>query len=270
MPGYLSPPAWDEETLKADRREAVAAFVAERSAEGGERYRTAFAKNLVEVQSLFVASNDLRDFGSGDVLSAQPKLSGVARYLCGPPISSDDLDTIAGARLAARSRLSLADAQRVEHVIEASVDRDRFPWLYDIPWRSPTDTEREIGLKWTAGLKAAQEVATGRRSEFCETETRVAGSKCDVAIGLMDGRLLLCECKVSNSGVNSVKRLNRECCEKAATWRSAFGSQAITAAVLAGVYELRNLLDAQRGASPVAIFWEHRLDRLADFITHAK
>lgn len=306
MPGRVHPPAWNEDTLRNDRLEAIANFVRERTAEGGARYRAILEKSLADAQALFLASNDLQDFGSGTVLATRPNLSAIARYLCGPPISADDLDTIAGEKLAMRKRLTIEDARRLESVIKTSMDRDRFPWLFDPTSRAPTVTEREVGIKWTAGLKAAQEVATGRRGEsskrqqqavrallkqlgftpvrkrevnsvrdldpgeYCETEVRVVGTNCDVAIGLWDGWLLLCECKVSNSGVNSVKRLNRECGDKAATWRNAFGSQAITAAVLAGVYELHNLLAAQHGPHPVVIFWEHRLSALADFVKRAK
>ncbi|MGH2771058.1 MAG: XamI family restriction endonuclease [Actinomycetota bacterium] len=54
------------------------------------------------------------------------------------------------------------------------------------------------------------------------------------------------ECKVSNSALNSVKRLIRETGGKARSWRNAFGLQIVTGAVLAGVYKLGNLLDAQQ------------------------
>lgn len=52
------------------------------------------------------------------------------------------------------------------------------------------------------------------------------------------------ECKVSNSATNSVKRLNRETGGKARDWNGRFGERAITGAVLAGVFKLRNLKTA--------------------------
>jgi hypothetical protein len=100
-------------------------------------------------------------------------------------------------------------------------------------------------------------------------ETLVAGTKCDVRVRLHDGRLLLVECKVSNSGVNSVKRLNRECGGKAAIWRSAFGRSAVPAAVLAGVFQLVNLRDAQSTAG-LTLFWEHDLIPLERFLRAAE
>jgi hypothetical protein len=101
-------------------------------------------------------------------------------------------------------------------------------------------------------------------------EADVAGTKCDIPICLRDRRLLLVECKVSNSALNSVKRLNREVGGKAGRWHQAFGAQAITGAVLAGVFKLRNLQDAQSAANAgVVIFWEHDLQSLGDFIAGA-
>ena len=99
-------------------------------------------------------------------------------------------------------------------------------------------------------------------------ETNVAGSKCDISVRLRDGRLLAIECKVSNSAINSVKRLIRETGGKSRHWRAQFGVQVVTAAVLAGVYKLGNLLDAQDNYG-VAIFWEHNLQPLAEFISAA-
>jgi hypothetical protein len=102
--------------------------------------------------------------------------------------------------------------------------------------------------------------------EYCR-EAAVVGVKCDVPVGLLDGRFLLIECKVSNSAVNSVKRLNRETVGKARQWRQAFGDRAIPAAVLAGVFKLPNLTDAQNAG--VALFWEHDLEPLASFLSDA-
>lgn len=303
--GHIAPPVWDAETLKRDLLKGIADFVRDRTAEGGARYRAAFAKNLADVESLFEATNDLREFATGVALAARPPLSHVARYLCGPPISADDLNTIAGTTLASRKRLDEELALRTATVIRQALDPERFPWLFEDPPNNPTPAEREIALRWTAGLKAAQEVQTGRRGEsakrqqarvrdllaglgfvpvrrrevnsvrdvdpgeFLAQETRVRTLNCDVPICLRDGRLLLIECKVSNSAVNSYKRLNHECGNKASTWRSAFGDEAITAAVLSGVFSLQNLLDAQAARNPVVIFWEHDLTPLADFIEAA-
>ena len=95
-------------------------------------------------------------------------------------------------------------------------------------------------------------------------ESRVANAKCDVPVGLHDGRLLLIECKVSNSSLNSIKRLIRETVGKRDVWNRVFGERAITAAVLAGVFDLKHLEEAQRRG--VTLFWEGDLQPLAEFV----
>jgi len=95
----------------------------------------------------------------------------------------------------------------------------------------------------------------------------VLDSTCDVTVGLRDGRLLLIECKVSNSATNSVKRLDREVGDKVKSWRHGYGERAITAVVLAGVFKAANLQAAQAGG--VVLFWEHALGGLADFLSQA-
>jgi hypothetical protein len=168
--------------------------------------------------------------------------------------------------------------------------------------RAPSTPELDKAVDWTAGILTVEQLRTDRRTEsaqrqqnaviklltdigwverqlaridfvddlprgcFCR-ETQVADSKCDVPVRLGDGRILLLECKVSNSSTNSVKRLIRETCGKAANWRRAFGKQAITGAVLAGVFKLVNLKQAQNDYGLV-IFSEHDLTRLRDFMTN--
>jgi hypothetical protein len=235
-------------------------------------------------------------------LAETPSFIPTARYLAGPPVSADDLDTLAEARIAARRRLDLDLGRKAALVIEAALDAERLPWLFETPRRPPTATERDTAVRWTAGLHTVQRVQTGRRGEssarqeeaveklllslgfakvaprsinvvgglepgeFCR-EAQVVGTKCDIPIGLRDGRLLFVECKVSNSAINSVKRLNRETGGKAALWRREFGNRAITAAVLGGVFKLSNLRDAQQ--SGVVIFWEPDLGALAEFLEAA-
>ena len=226
------------------------------------------------------------------------------RYLAGPPISQDVFDVLAGTAIAKRKRLDVNLAQQAAALLETVLDKTRFRWLFEVPLRPPTATEREVAIAWTAGLKTSQEVATELRTESSmrqeqavanildsvgfvrrggkhitfiddlergsyRRETLVAGTKCDIPIRLHDGRLLLIECKVSNTGINSVKRLNQECGGKAAKWRATFGQSAVCTAVLGGVYRLVNLRDAQ-SADKLALFWEHDLTPLAQFLDKAR
>jgi hypothetical protein len=293
------PPRWTLEQLEADRELALAAFVAERGREGTEAYRAAFLANRPVVQRLFELTADLREFG-GQLFQSEPNLLAAARYLGGPPVSKDDLDTLVGAKLG--RRLDAVLAQRVADVVRSAWDPVRFPWL--VASRRPARHEREAAINWTAGIWAVEKLRTLRRTEssrrqeaavaaalreaayqqaprirlirtldeiargtFCP-EAIVAGSKCDVPVRMRDGRLLALECKVSNSSINSVKRLNRETGDKARNWRSAFGRQVITGAVLAGVYKLGNLISAQDDPG-IVIFWEHDLAPLRDFVSES-
>lgn len=73
------------------------------------------------------------------------------------------------------------------------------------------------------------------------------------------------ECKVSNSSVNSYKRLNREAGGKAAAWLRDLGAtQVVPAAVLSGVYAMSSLQQAQ--AAGLSVFWTHDLASLTDYI----
>jgi hypothetical protein len=102
--------------------------------------------------------------------------------------------------------------------------------------------------------------------EFCR-QSSVGGTRADLTIGLSD-RLLVIECKVSNSEVNSYKRLNHEVGNKAANWTRAFGQGVIPAAVLDGVFKLENLERAQ--AAGISIFWERNLQSLTEFVMLAR
>lgn len=72
------------------------------------------------------------------------------------------------------------------------------------------------------------------------------GSNAIVVARLKDGRVMAIECKVSNSTVNSYKRLVHDTGGKAAHWYNQLGrAQVIPSAVLSGVYSTANLLDVQ-------------------------
>ncbi len=73
------------------------------------------------------------------------------------------------------------------------------------------------------------------------------------------------ERKVSNSATNSVKRLNNDAAVQAEVWRHDFGNQQVVpAAVLGGVYKLRNLENAQERG--LTLFWAHDLQPMLDWI----
>ena len=89
--------------------------------------------------------------------------------------------------------------------------------------------------------------------------------KADLVVSLWDGRIMPIECKVSNSALNSVKRLNNDAAVKASVWLADFGTTNIVpVAVLSGVYALRSLEEAQERG--LTLYWAHRLSDLVQWI----
>jgi hypothetical protein len=270
-------------------------------AEPLEAYLEAFDDYLGVVEDLLETTVDLTDLDSTALqVLTDPKLLEAFRYIAGPPISTDDLQTVAEAALSAsRLRTDAEMVRRIVQVVLAGLDRRRFPWV--VERREPTEPERNAAVLASAALMAMRKAETSRRGEekekqeerveaallghgfvkvptrkvltlalvpgageFCR-ESYLGNRKADFLIGLWDRRAMPVECKVSNSSINSVKRLNNDAAVKAETWRSDFGHRnVVPAAVLSGVYKLHNLLDAQeRGLS---LFWAHDLQGLLDWI----
>lgn len=104
---------------------------------------------------------------------------------------------------------------------------------------------------------------------YSEKSRRLLGTNMDVPVRLKSnhatGQLFLAvECKVSNSSLNSRKRL-LEVNSKRETWDSSgLPHRFRTAAVLAGVFDIARLVEAQNAG--VLIFWEHRLQDLTAFL----
>lgn len=291
------PPRWDDAQLEADREKAVKRFIAWRRGEGTRQYAKIANENEALVERLFKESGDLAKIAD-DLFVRAPDLLPIARFVAGPPLSDDDLQTLADGKLSAR-KPQKEIAARVAEVIGALRDPTRFPWLPEK--RAATSAERVAAIRATVALATTERVRTLWRNEssarqqeaarealkaagFKEAprvakvdnldqiargsfmqEVQLDGAKCDIPVRLHDGRLLAIECKVSNSSLNSVKRLLRETGGKARAWDAAFGKTVLTGAVIAGVYKLLHLKEAQDDYD-VAIFWEHDLAPLASFV----
>lgn len=293
---FQAPPRWTEAEIVRDCRLALEAFVERRLLEEGRPYRAAFVERLRLLERLFSETGDLREL---EAVAGMRMYLNALRYLAGPPLSSDDLDTLARARRFARVPAPVRATAIIAHLL----DPLRFAWIGED--RAPTSIERHRALRWTAGLWAVETVRTGRRGEEsrdqenvvaavieadgfvrqrigrrvnrldqvemgCYTrEVNLGGLKCDVSVRLHDGRLLALECKVSNSELNSVKRLIREAGGKAGQWQRLFGIQVVTAAVLRGVFRPLNVVSAQEDYG-IAILWEHNLKPLRRFLRAAR
>jgi hypothetical protein len=273
-----------------------------------EEYLEYFEQAQGVMEDLIESTVDLsRLEDQGLAILTDPQLLDGFRYLAGLPISTADLQTLADTNSLAPSRLNRdADlVQRLIATIEAELDRRRFPWVTE--GREPTPAEREAAILATAALMATRRTETARRHEgkkeqeamvrdallalgFAEVEipggevgitdrdpqpgyfTRevtLGSRKADIVAGLWDRRILAIECKVSNSSVNSIKRINNDAAVKAVEWRREFGEERIVpSATLSGVYKLRNLTYAQERR--LTIFWAHRLSDLTDWIESTK
>lgn len=295
------PPRWSDERLEADRGRAVEDFREERLSESLGVYLENFERYRDAVEILLETTADLTalaEQATNVLLDAD--LLYAARYIAGPPISVDDVQLLANASLSpSRIKNDPPAAKRVIHTILLGLDRERFPWVAEN--REPTEYERRTAVIASAALIASQRVRTSRANEsparqqelvqdalrlakFVEDSPRnipnvsaappighfcgesVLGTrKADVVARLWDGRILAIECKVSNSEVNSIKRLNNDAVVKANVWRQDFGAANIVpCAVLAGVFGLRHLKEAQ-GRS-LALFWSHSIEEMTNFI----
>jgi hypothetical protein len=299
--GFAKPPRWSKEQLSKASAAAVEAFIRERIEEPTQQYEDLFRDLLPRIRELFSATDDLKKI-TGGVFAADKSLVEVARYVCGPPISADDLRTLVGDKLN-RKLVPPETAKRVASTLTRARDRIRFPWIDE--GRAALKAEREAAMRGTAGLLAVEKLRTKRRGESSRRqeqavvqalqdakftlvkrpsrnidtpdalkrgsftrEIQLAGVKSDVLVRMRDGRLLAIECKVSNSAVNSFKRLNHETGNKAAVWRGEFGRQVVTAAVLSGVFNPPNLVDAQDNRG-IFILWETDLRPLKAFLAAA-
>jgi hypothetical protein len=282
----IDPPRWSLDQLEKDRAEAIKNFREERLIEPLDAYAEAFEQYQGRVEDLLETTIDLTIFDpkvGADVVTNEEMLE-VFRYVSGPPISEDDLKTlVAATSLSPKSLNGLpAIVEQIVEVVMAGIDRRRFPWVREK--REPTEAEKKTSVIATAALIATQRVQTLRRSEgkekqeglvqrslmetgfmkvlrreipnivyyapkpgeFCP-ESVLGTRKADFVIGLWDGRTMPVECKVSNSALNSVKRLNNDAAAKAEAWIKDFGSKnVVPVALLSGVYNLHNLEEAQQ------------------------
>jgi hypothetical protein len=294
-------PRWSEVELNEARKRAIEIFRIQRTEEPLEAYLEAFDYYQGVVEDLLETTVDLTDLDStAQSILTDPELLEAFRYIAGPPISADDLKTVAEAFLSpAQLKADTEMVRRIVQVVFAGLDRRRFPWIAE--GREPTEAERHASVLASAALLAMRKLETTRRSgekgkqeelvaasllqcgfikvdtrevatlalapgagEFCR-ESMLGTRKADFIIGLWDRRVMPVECKVSNSSTNSVKRLNNDAAVKAETWRQDFGQRnVVPSAILSGVYKLHNLLDAQtRGLS---LFWAHGLQDFVDWI----
>ncbi len=292
----VNPTRWSETELQKDRDLAEARFVLERQGEGPTAFYAAWDVVRPQIERAMALTDNLRDI-SAQALLKERGLWQTLRYFCAPPVSEEDLWTLVGKKF---KNVPVDYAERASEAFESVLDSRRLPWINESC--SPTEEESENAIFSTTLLLAHETFKTNKRGSSSKAqeaevsraleqagitfepsrsaitsldglsrfsfsrERKVAGAKCDIPIRLQDGRLLALECKVSNGPKNSWKRLQREVGGKADTWRREFGSQVITGALLAGVFDLTCVRRSQEEQG-VAIFWQHDLEPLISFVT---
>lgn len=300
-----TPPRWTVEQFTVAADTSTARFRELRMQEPLEQYLHSYEDHRSAVEALLERTDDLAalHLRAPEVL-LEPELLTAVRFLASPFISADDLKTVAQTTLSASALRAddWAGARRVVDAVLLGLDRHRFPWVGED--RPPTDAERDTAVVATASLAATQSVQTARRTsskddqeqrvadylvsrgfaqvppramasvtdlpapgEFCR-EALFGSRKADLVVRTRDGRAMPIECKVSNSSINSVKRLNNDAAVKAVVWLQEFGHLvALPAALLSGVFKVANLTAAQDQG--LTLFWEHDLDALGAFLDAA-
>lgn len=302
----INPPTWSTNQLEKSRIASIQLFRTQRLSEDVKEYarqydeiRDTFERLLAESDAMLKPKEK-----AGDLLSSAAFLEAL-RYMPGPPISEDDLEILADVPSLAPSRLRADPAlsRRVIDTLMKGLDSRRFPWIP--AKRNPRPAELKAALDSSAALVASARILSARRNEakaeqeravkealrkakFKEVPPRTVGTltdapekgefcgesrfgtrKADILVRLWDGRVMPIECKVSNSYVNSIKRLNNDAAVKAKSWLAQFGTlQVVPTAVVSGVFKRENLASAQ--ADGLTIFWAHDLKALTRWIAKTK
>jgi len=302
----IDPPRWTIQEFEQDRSHAIGLFRRARLEEPLEIYLDTFDKYVGIFEELMETTVDLTELHKNGLhILTDDNLMEALRYIAGPPISRDDLITLAEVQSISKKSLR-KDHQLVDKVIDLillALDRRRFLWLSE--GREPSEAESKAAVIASAALIANQRQGTARRheskrgqeqqiedallnvgfrkvsrrsvqtltqapntGEFCG-ESMFGTRKADFLVRLWDHRVMAIECKVSNSYLNSVKRLNNDAAAKAEVWRRDFGeTQIVSAAAISGVFKLAKLEEAQRRG--LTVFWAHNLDGMITWIERTR
>lgn len=302
------PPLCDETQIKADTEAARAEFREKRLdeplADYNKQYPTSEAAAEAVISALDAILKSPADRNVMSSLVGNKASYSALRSLAATPISADDLETLARAKInktALRNNQDLAND--LAELLRSCLDPKRFPWVYDA--RPATPGELEQAKLATSVLTAVSAVQAARRGDERKalegavqkileangytkvkktrngiqshrdypptgsfmTNCKFGANNADFVIHLMDGRLLAIECKASNSEVNGFKRLNKEVMVDAVDWVRAFGKNTVVpAAALRGVFKPENVSATQ--AQGVYLFWWHRIEAFSEFLAN--
>lgn len=177
-------PLWTPQDLEADVATARNQFRARRLGEPVDRYLAAFDASLPHASAL-IAQLDVALAGGaqgGELLKrlwATEAGRTAFRYLGAPPISEDDFETLAEAKLSAASAGGEdGRLERLLAVMRTIIDPRRFPWIAEA--REPTAEESAAAVLASTVLTASQRVQVMRRSD---EKAMVEGAVRDLLIG---------------------------------------------------------------------------------------
>ena len=269
-------------------------------------YSRAFADAYARIEHVFAMTDSLVKLEQAWPVLLEGGYLDILRYMDRPSVSEDDFKNLSETNTVSARKLALPEnAALAADFITRNLNTDVFPWL--VTGEVPDSGDLLAAKRSVAALTAEQKTKTKMRTAasksqeaavrkllvaccgykgvighdfespkgapaagtFFERETQVAGTRADIVLGLHDGRFMAIECKVSNSEVNSFKRLNHEVIEKVKKWNEAFGSNGVVcAAVLQGVFKPGDLVLAQDDGA--FLFWSCDLRPLADFVNSLK
>ncbi len=159
---------WSGEVIAADVRAASDEFRGRRRAEPLARYLAAFDASAVPVAQALsrLAGGSLvegADPQSWSAVWSSEAGREAFRYLSAPPISKDDLETLAATSLSPTAAGDELRRARLLEVMRAVLDPRRFPWI--AAGRSPRPHELKAAALATSTLIASQRVQTLRRGD---------------------------------------------------------------------------------------------------------
>ncbi len=162
-------PWWSLAEIEADVAQSRQEFRRRRLGEPLQRYLSAFDLAEPDVVRLVSKLEDMLAGGAGTEADLRALWSSergrtAFRYLGAPPISDDDLETLAELRLAASSADPVADyGEKLLAVMRVIVDPRRFPWI--AAQRKANQSERKAATLATTALIASQRIQTLRRGD---------------------------------------------------------------------------------------------------------
>lgn len=302
---FIQPTPYSKEEMTREARISYDCFIRHRTSDEERHakfYDRIFQETANRVKYVLERTSYLTDLERNAISLLQDGYLDILRYMDRPTVSQDDFKNLSGVVSTAPSKLAEPSAATLAiNYIKRTLNTNAFPWLenHDEPSYAEIQTAihivaalvadqrtktvmrtgsskvqentvrdalvQQLGFRLTATHPIASMQEMPAAGEVFDKETSINNVKADIVLGLPDGRCMALECKVSNSTVNSYKRLNHEVVDKVEKWHSMFGTNGIVGGcVLQGVFSLENLISPQD--NDVAIFWSHDLQRLIDFV----